>query len=421
MSECRSDTSDQGAARPWPGPLAGVRVVDLTRILAGPFATQVLGDLGADILKIEPPDRGDETRHFPPHRDGQSHYFVSINRSKRSLVIDLRREAGRDVLRRLVTTADVLVENYRPGVMDRLGLGYTALSALNPRLVYCAISGYGQTGPLRDRPSFDVITQAMTGVMSVNGERGRPGLKLGLPIGDMVGGVFGPVAILSALLERQVTGRGRLIDVSLFDGMLGMLGYFAQLSLMMGQEPEPMGSGHSKIVPYGSFPTTDGSILIACLTPQFWIKLCQAIGREDLVDDVRFRTMPLRCDNRAALDAITGDMTATRTTAEWETLFAAADVPCGSVLSVGAALNQPHAAARDMLVTVDHPTLGKLPMVGRPVKFPGSTQARLRPPPLLGEHTLAILRNDLGYGEEEITALCASGAVQGGEPQPAKA
>ncbi len=397
----------------WSGPLAGVRVVDLTRILAGPFATQVLGDLGAEILKVEPPDRGDETRHFPPHRDGESHYFVSINRSKRSLVVDLQSEAGREVLRRLVATADVLVENFRPGVMDRLELGYPALSALNPRLVYCSISGYGQTGPLRDKPSFDVITQAMTGLMSVNGERGGPGVKLGLPIGDMVGGVFGPVAILAALLERQTTGRGRLIDVSLFDGMLGMLGYLAQLSLMAGQEPEPVGSGHPQIVPYGSFPTADGSIMIACLTPRFWINLCRAIGREDLPDDVRFQTMPQRRDHRAELDDIIATITATRSTAEWEATFAAGDVPCGPVLKVSQALRHPHATAREMLVTVEHPTLGPIPMVGRPVKFPGAVQAPLRSSPLLGEHTREILCDELGYSEADLATLYASGAVQG--------
>jgi len=402
-----------GVEAAWPGPLAGVRVVDLTRVLAGPFATQVLGDLGADIVKVEPPDRGDETRHFPPHRAGESHYFVSINRSKRSLVIDLQREAGREVMRRLVVTADVLVENFRPGVMDRLELGYEALSALNPRLVYCAISGYGQTGPLRDKPSFDVITQAMTGLMSFNGERGGPGVKLGLPIGDMVGGVFGPVAILSALLERQSTGCGRLIDVSLFDGALGMLGYLAQLTLLAGHEPEPVGSGHPQIVPYGSFPTSDGSIMIACLTPRFWVNLCRAIGREDLPDDDRFRTMPLRRDHRAELDGIIAAVTATRGTAEWEAVFSVGDVPCGPVLKVSQALGQPHTAAREMLVTVEHPVLGTIPMVGRPIKFPGAAQAPLRPPPLLGEHTREILCGELGYSESELAALYASGAVQG--------
>jgi crotonobetainyl-CoA:carnitine CoA-transferase CaiB-like acyl-CoA transferase len=397
----------------WAGPLAGVRVVDLTRVLAGPFATQILGDLGAEILKVEPPDRGDETRHFPPHKAGESHYFVAINRSKRSLVINLQSESGCEVFRRLIATADVVVENFRPGVMDRLGLGYGALSAINPRLVYCSISGYGQTGPLRDKPSFDVITQAMAGLVSVNGERGGPGVKLGLPIGDMVGGVFGPVAILSALLERQTTGRGRLIDVSLFDGALGMLGYLAQLSLLAGREPEPVGSGHPQIVPYGSFPTSDGGIMIACLTPQFWVNLCGAIGRPALAADPRFTSMALRHEYRAVLDAMIGDVTVTRSTAEWEAVFAAADVPCGPVLKVSQALRHPHAVAREMLVTVDHPALGPVEMVGRPVKFPGAQQAPLRAPPLLGEHTRAVLCEELGYSAAEFSALVESGAVQG--------
>jgi crotonobetainyl-CoA:carnitine CoA-transferase CaiB-like acyl-CoA transferase len=400
-------------AEGWAGPLAGMRVVDLTRVLAGPFATQILGDMGAEILKVEPPGRGDETRHFPPHREGESHYFISVNRSKRSLVIDLQQEAGREVLRRLVATADVLVENFRPGVMERLGLGYPTLSAINARLVYCAISGYGQTGPLKDKPSFDVITQAMTGLMSINGERGSPGVKIGLPIGDMVGGVFAPVAILAALLERQTTGQGRLIDISLFDGALGMLGYLAQLPFFTGQEPGPVGSGHAQIVPYGRYPTADGSIMIACLTPGFWINLCRAIGREDLPDDSRFQTMPLRRDNRATLDEIIGAVTRTRDTAAWEAAFSEGDVPCGPVLTVSEALHHPHATSRDMLVTVPHPTLGAIPVVGRPVKFPGAVQTPLRAPPLLGEHTTEILCDELGYTAADVAALYASGAVQG--------
>jgi crotonobetainyl-CoA:carnitine CoA-transferase CaiB-like acyl-CoA transferase len=405
------DRRESGKA--WAGPLAGVCVVDLTRVLAGPFATQILGDLGADVIKVEPPDRGDDTRHFPPHRDGESHYFISVNRSKRSLVVDLRQDAGKEVLRRLAVRADVLVENYRPGVMDRLGVGYKALAAINPRLVYCSISGYGQTGPLRDKPSFDVITQAMTGLMAVNGERGGPGVKIGLPIGDMVGGVFGPPAILSALLERERTGRGRLIDVSLFDGALGMLGYFAQLSLLVEQEPQPMGSGHAQIVPYGSFPTSDGHILIACLTPLFWANLCNAIGRPELPDDARFTTMAARRDNRGALDAIISEVTRTRSTAQWEKDLAEADVPCGPILSVSAALHHPHALSRGMLETVEHATLGPIDVVGRPIKFPGATQDGLKAPPVLGEHSLSILRDELGYSAEEIAVLRTAGAVQG--------
>ena len=272
----------------WGGPLAGIRVIDLTRVLAGPFCTQSLGDLGAEVLKIEPPGLGDETRHFPPFVAGESHYFLGINRNKKSLVIDLQQPAGADILRRLVGTADILVENYRPGVMDRLGLGYDKLAAINPRLIYCAISGFGLTGPLRDKPSFDIVTQALSGALSINGERGHMPVKLGIPLGDMVGGVFGPMAILGALHERSQTGRGRLIDISLYDGLIGMLGYFAQLAFITGEDPGPMGSSHPNIVPYGSFPASDGSIIIAVLSERFWGRLCEALDRPALADDPRF-------------------------------------------------------------------------------------------------------------------------------------
>jgi len=286
----------------WAGPLQGVRVIDLTRVLAGPFCTQSLGDLGAEVLKIEPPGGGDETRRFPPFVAGESHYFLGINRNKKSLVIDLQQPAGADILRRLVTKADILVENYRPGVMKRLGLGYERLAEINPRLVYCAISGFGMTGPLSDKPSFDIVTQALTGALSINGERGHMPVKLGIPLGDMVGGVFGPMAILAALHERTQTGRGRLIDISLYDGLIGMLGYFAQLAFLTGEDPPPMGSSHPNIVPYGSFPASDGYIIIAVLSESFWGKLCEALDRPNLARDPRFASPTGRRDHRDEVD-----------------------------------------------------------------------------------------------------------------------
>src|SRR5438105_7056513 len=321
-----------------PGPLAGIRVIDLTRVLAGPFATQSLGDLGAEVLKIEPPELGDETRHFPPFVGGESHYFLGINRNKKSLVVDLQPAEGAEILRRLVATADILVENYRPGVMDRLGLGYEALAEINPRLIYCAISGFGLTGPLKDKPSFDIVTQALTGALSINGERGHLPVKLGIPLGDMVSGVFGPMAILAALHERTQTGRGRLIDISLHDGLIGMLGYFAQLAFITGQDPGPMGSSHPNIVPYGSFPASDGSIIIAVLSERFWGRLCEALERPELAADPRFTTPTLRRHHRGELDHLIADVTETRTVAEWEARLAAADVPHAPVLGVTGAL-----------------------------------------------------------------------------------
>ena len=227
--------AEAGKPGEWGGPLEGLRVLDLTRVLAGPYATQSLGDLGAEVIKVEPPN-GDDTRKFPPFAGQESHYFLALNRNKKSLVIDLKQEAGKDLMCRLAAKSDILIENYRPGVMDKLGLGYEALCAINPRLIYCSISGFGQTGPLRDKPSFDIVTQAMSGALSINGEKGRPPVKLGLPIGDMVGGVYGPIAILAALHERSLTGRGRLIDISLHDGLIGMLGYLAQLSFVTGED-----------------------------------------------------------------------------------------------------------------------------------------------------------------------------------------
>ncbi len=399
------------AGEGWAGPLAGIRVVDLTRVLAGPFATQNLGDLGAEIWKIEPPGIGDETRRFPPFVGGESHYFLGVNRNKKSLVVDLRDERGKEILRRLVVRADILVENYRPGVMDRLGLGYAALSELNPRLIYCAISGFGLTGPLRDKPSFDIVTQAMTGALSVNGERGRMPVKLGIPLGDMVGGVFGPIAILAALHERSRTGRGRLIDISLHDGLIGMLGYFAQLAFITGEDPPPMGSSHPNIVPYGAFPAADGAIIIAVLSEPFWAKLCDALGRPDLAADPRFASPALRRDRRDEVEALIADITRTRTVAEWQERLTAADVPNAPVLGVTAALAHPHAQAREMVVEAEHAALGPIRVVGRPVKFPGAPQRPVTAPPSFGQHTAAVLRDELGYGEDEIAALREAGII----------
>jgi len=395
----------------WPGPLGGIKVIDLTRVLAGPFATQSLGDLGAEVLKIEPPDVGDETRHFPPFLDGESHYFLGINRNKKSLVVDLQQEAGKEILRRLVATADILVENYRPGVMDRLGLGYAALTEINPRLIYCAISGFGLSGPLRDKPSFDIVTQALSGALSINGERGHMPVKLGIPLGDMVGGVFGPMAILAALHERTRTGKGRLIDISLHDGLIGMLGYFAQLAFITGGDPPPMGSSHPNIVPYGSFPASDGSIIIAVLSESFWGKLCEALERPDLAADPRLASPAGRREHRDELDAAISEVTRTRSVAEWEQRLAAADVPHAPVLGVTAALSHPHALAREMVVEVDHATIGPMKVAGRPIKFPGAPQPPVTAPPTFGQHTASVLRDQLGYSDAEIEELRRAGII----------
>lgn len=391
----------------WAGPLAGVRVLDFTRVLAGPAASLALADLGAEVLKIEPPGTGDDTRTFPPFRDGESHYFISGNRGKKSIVIDLKAEAGVQLAKDLAAKCDILIENYRPGVMDRLGLGYETLSALNPKLIYCAISGFGMTGPMRDKPSFDIVVQALSGALSVNGEPGSLPTKLGIPLGDLVGGINGPIAILAALHERNVTGRGRLIDVSLFDGLVGMLGYLAQLAFFTGEDPKPQGSQHPNLVPYGAFPAKDGSIIIACLTNGFWGKICDALGVSHFTNDPRYDTLQKRRDVRGEVNEIVSSFTAQKTVDELVALFTAHQVPNAPILGIKEALAQPQALAREMVVETDHKTLGKIPIVNRAVKFPGAPQPVPTAPPVLGQHTEEILADVLGLTPEQIAGLRA--------------
>lgn len=391
----------------WAGPLQGVRVLDFTRVLAGPAASLALADLGAEVWKLEPPGTGDDTRLFPPFREGESHYFLAINRGKKSIVIDLKSPEGVALVKDLAAQCDVLIENYRPGVMDRLGLGYEALSAINPRLIYCAISGYGMTGPLRDRPSFDIVLQAMSGALSVNGEAGRAPTKLGIPLGDLVGGVNGPMGILAALYERSTTGRGRLIDVSLMDGMINMLAYLPQLAWFKGTDPLPQGSEHPNLVPYGIFPALDGSIIVACLTNGFWKRISDAIGRPELTNDPRFDIIEKRRDNRAQVNEIISAFTSQHSVKDLVELFSKYEVPHAPILGILEALSQPQAVAREMVVETEHATLGKIPITSRPIKFPGSPQPTPTAPPTLGQHTDEILRTTLGLTQAQIDGLRA--------------
>lgn len=391
----------------WAGPLQGVRVLDFTRVLAGPSAALALADLGAEVLKIEPPGAGDETRTFPPFRDGESHYFLSVNRGKKSIVIDLKTEAGVALAKDLAAKCDILIENYRPGVMDRLGLGYEALSEINPGLIYCAISGFGMTGPLRDKPSFDIVMQALSGALSVNGEPGGQPTKLGIPLGDLVGGINGPIGILAALYERSVTGKGRLIDVSLMDGLIGMLGYLAQLAFFTGQDPQPQGSQHPNLVPYGCFPAKDGSIIVACLMNSFWDKISQACGAPEWAKDPRFDTIEKRRDSRAVVNEMVAGFTREKTVDELVEIFTAHQVPHAPILGIQEALSQPQAVAREMVVEADHAVLGKIPIVNRSIKFPGAAQPVPTAPPVLGQHTEEILRDVLGLTPEQVAGLKA--------------
>lgn len=393
------------ATSTWPGPLKGVRVLDFSRVLAGPSAAMALADLGAEVIKIEPPGTGDETRSFPPMRNQESHYFLSLNRGKKSIVIDLKSERGVALVKAMAANCDVLIENYRPGVMARLGLDYAILSALNPRLIYCSISGFGMTGPLKDQPSFDIVTQALSGAMSVNGEPGSPPLKMGLPLGDLVGGINGPMGILAALFERSVTGRGRLIDVSLLDGLIGMLTYLPQLAYFTGENPKPQGSQHANLVPYGVFPAQNGSIVIACLTNGFWANICKALAMDDWIKDPRFDSLQKRRERRAEVNERISAQTCQKTIDDLVVLFTQHQVPHAPILGIRDALSQPQARAREMVVEVDHQSLGRIPIVNRPIKFPGSPQPAPSAPPVLGQHSEEILRDLLGLDADAIEAL----------------
>ena len=394
------------------GPLSGIRVLDLSRVLAGPFCSLILADLGAEVIKVEEIGGGDQTRTIPPFVNGQSHYFLAINRNKRSVALDARTPQGRDVLLKLVKRCDVVLENFRPGVMDRLGLGYDKLKEINPAIVVCSISGFGASSPMRDKPSFDLVTQALSGVMSINGYPDGPPTKLGIPLGDIGGGLWAAIGVLAALNERHATGSGSRIDLSLLEGLMGLLGYLAEIHLVTGKSPGRMGNSHHNIVPYGLMPVKDGHIVLALHVGGFWRNFCRAIGREDLITDARFRTVKDRHANRVELERQIGEIMMTRTVAEWQKILDAADVPHGPVNSIGEALNQPAVVASGFVRETQHPTAGPVKLVGSPLRFPGRyDECPLDPPPLLGEHTRDVLRSLAGLEEPEIDRLVAAGIV----------
>ncbi|MBW0101025.1 CaiB/BaiF CoA-transferase family protein [Pseudonocardia sp. KRD291] len=402
--------------------LNGIRVLDLSRVLAGPFCTQILGDLGADVIKVEEPGRGDEVRTIAPYYPGgESHYFLSLNRNKRSVVIDLKSSQGRELLLDLVRCCDVVVENFRPGVLDRLGLSFDDMSAVNHDIILCSISGFGRDGALRDAPAFDLVAQARSGVMSVTGEPGEPPGKASLPLGDLGGGLWGVIAIQAALRRRD-TADGpsgpQHIDLSLLDGLIALQGYLNQLALLTGQPPPQIGSDHHHVVPYGRFRCKDGYLVVAILVEGFWEKFCRAIGRPDLCHDERFASNTARRRNRTELTELIGEILCTRTRAEWEKILGDEDVPHGPVLDIVEALEQEQVSAHGLIGQFDHPTAGVVDVVGTPFRVDGARPtSRMRPPPLLGQHTTEVLTELLGRDEQELASLRRSGVVASG-PDP---
>ena len=393
--------------------LDGIRVVDLTRVLAGPYCTMLLGDLGADVVKVEEPLKGDDTRGWgPPFAPGgESAYFLAANRNKRSLTLNLKDLRGLEILRRMIERADVLVDNFRAGTLDGWGLGYDHLQELRPGLIACSITGYGQTGPYRDRPGYDFMVQAMGGFMSLTGpEDGEP-YRAGVAIADLAAGMFATSAILAALFARERTGEGQRIDMSLLDSQVALLSYVASNYLIAGEQPRRYGNGHPNIVPYQSFPARDGHFAFAAGNDAQWNRFCEAVGRGEWAEDPRFSTNGRRVENRADLVALLEELFATRSAQEWMALCDAAGLPSAPIHTVDRVFADPQVQARGMRQEVDHPSAGRISILASPLQIPTApTDVRL-PPPTLGQHTEAILSQELGLSGDEIGDLRASGAI----------
>jgi crotonobetainyl-CoA:carnitine CoA-transferase CaiB-like acyl-CoA transferase len=383
-------------------PLTGLKVLDLTRVVSGPFCTMLLADFGANVIKVEAPD-GDPSRVTGIVGVGENPYFVNLNRNKRTITIDMKQERGKEIVRRMAQASDVLVENFRPGVMDRLGLGYTALSALNPALIYAAVTGFGKTGPYKDRPAFDFIAQAMSGFMSLNGDRTMPYMRVGIPISDTIAGLYAAFGIMAALRERDRTGRGQEVQTAMVDGLISMFTFAAGAYFSTGQLPPRNGNDHMVVAPYGLFNASDGPIAIAPSTDKNWQQLCTALGLENLMSDPRFDSAEKRREHREAINAIVGSVIGGRSRAEWIALLNRAGVPCGPVNNLAQAFSDPQVLHQEMVIESAQPS-GPVKIPGFPVKL-SRTPARLRKPsPQVGEHTVGVL-HEFGYHDKEIQGL----------------
>ncbi|SAH99505.1 acyl-CoA transferase [Bordetella ansorpii] len=394
------------------GPLSGLKVIEIAHVMAGPVGGLLLADMGADVIKVERLPGGDDTRRTtPPEIHGESASFMIINRNKRGIAVDLKDPAGVEVVRRLIATADVVLENYRPGTLEKLGLGYESLREQNPGLIYCKITGFGTNGPYATRAGYDLISQGMSGLMSMTGEApGRPPVKLGVPVGDVTAGILAATGILAAYIRRLTTGRGQFVDTSLLEASVVHTYWPAALALATGVSAGPMGSAHPVAAPYQAFPTQDGWINVGAISKATWEGTANVLGAGWMITDERFATNGARMANRDALVAIMSDILRSRPTDDWMPDFERAGVPAGPVRTMAQVLADPQTQARQMVVEVDHPVAGTVQALGCPIKFSDGHGVTRRGAPLYGEHTRDVL-SELGYAAEEIEALAGRNVV----------
>jgi crotonobetainyl-CoA:carnitine CoA-transferase CaiB-like acyl-CoA transferase len=395
-----------------PRPLDSIKVLDLTRVLAGPYCTMLLADMGADVVKVERPGAGDDTRAFgPPFLNGESAYFLSINRNKRSLTLNLKHEKALETLRRLLATADVLVENFRPGTMESFGLGYEAVQQFNPGLIFCSISGYGHSGPDAHLPGYDLIIQGQGGIASLTGDAAGPPYKVGTSQADIIAGMMGFQGILLALLARSQSGRGQKIDLGMLDCQVALLTYQAGIYFATGESPTRMGNQHPTITPYETYRCQDAYINLACGNDAMWQRFCKAIEQASWADDPRFRTNADRVQHRRQLSALLEPVLLQKTAQEWIDILRQVGIPCGRIQSVSEVCESPQVQAREMVVSIEHPKAGSIRVTGVPIKLSETPGMVTTPPPLLGEHTTQILGDWLHMTPEEVEGLRQDGAV----------